>query len=57
MFATRLNAYRTQTKPLLSFYEGQGKLVEVDGMATMDAVSTAIDQALDRAPAASPATA
>ncbi len=47
VFATRLNAYLTQTKPLLSFYEGQGKLVEVDGMAPMDAVSAAIEAALD----------
>jgi hypothetical protein len=27
----RLNAYNTQTAPLLPYYQGQGKLVEVDG--------------------------
>ncbi len=47
VFATRLQAYLTQTKPLLGYYEGQGKLVEVDGMAAMDDVSAAIARALD----------
>ncbi len=46
-FAVRLNAYLTQTKPLLGYYEAQGKLAEVDGMASMDEVSAAIAQALD----------
>lgn len=46
-FAVRLNAYLTQTKPLLSYYEGQSKLVEVDGMAAMDDVSAAIARAVD----------
>ena len=47
VFAVRLNAYLTQTKPLLSYYEGQGKLAEVDGMAAMDEVSAAIARAID----------
>lgn len=51
VFATRLQAYLTQTKPLLGYYEGQGKLAEVDGMAPIEAVAAAIDAALDRAPA------
>ncbi len=46
-FAVRLNAYQTQTKPLLGYYEAQGKLVEVDGMAGMDEVSAQIARALD----------
>ena len=46
-FAVRLNAYLTQTKPLLSYYEGQGKLAEVDGMASVDEVSAQIAQAVD----------
>ena len=47
VFATRLNAYVTQTSPLLAFYQGQGKVTEVDGMAPIDAVTAAIDAALD----------
>ena len=46
-FAVRLNAYLTQTKPLLGYYEAQGKLAEVDGMAGMDEVSAQIAQAID----------
>lgn len=52
VFATRLNAYLTQTKPLLAYYEGQGKVWEVDGMAPIDAVTAAVAAALDGAPAA-----
>ena len=46
-FKVRLDAYNTQTAPLLPYYEDQGKLVEVDGMGSVDAVAAAIDQALD----------
>lgn len=45
-FKVRLSAYNTQTAPLLPFYRGQGKLVEVDGMATIEAVAKSIDEAL-----------
>jgi adenylate kinase len=45
-FKVRLAAYNDQTAPLLPYYEGQGKLVEVDGMGTIDAVAQAIDGAL-----------
>lgn len=45
-FKTRLNAYNTQTAPLLPFYKAQGKLVEVDGMASIEAVAKSIDAAL-----------
>ena len=50
-FKVRLSAYNNQTAPLLPYYQGQGKLVEVDGMASIDKVAAAIDQALARAPA------
>ncbi|RAK51061.1 adenylate kinase [Phenylobacterium deserti] len=46
-FKVRLGAYNAQTKPLLPYYEGQGKLVEVDGMGSIDTVAAAIDGALD----------
>ncbi len=46
VFETRLNAYAAQTAPLLPYYEGQGKLVEVDGMAPVEAVARSIDLAL-----------
>jgi adenylate kinase len=52
-FKVRLAAYNAQTAPLLPFYRRQGKLVEVDGMASMDAVGEAIASALD-GPAAKP---
>jgi len=46
-FKVRLAAYNSQTAPLLPYYEGQGKLVELDGMGTIEAVAAAIDRALD----------
>jgi len=46
-FKVRLAAYNKQTAPLLPYYQGQGKLVEVDGMGPIDVVATAIDKALD----------
>ena len=46
-FKVRLNAYNTQTAPLLPFYQGQGKLAEVDGMASIEAVAKSIDAALE----------
>lgn len=46
VFATRLHAYGEQTRPLLPYYEAQGKLVEVDGMASIDSVAAEIDRAL-----------
>jgi adenylate kinase len=45
-FKVRLAAYNAQTAPLLPYYRGQGKLVEVDGMAPIEAVTGAIDRAL-----------
>ena len=43
-FAKRLAAYNRDTKPLLPYYQAQGKLVEIDGMASVDAVGAAIDR-------------
>jgi len=48
-FKIRLAAYNSQTAPLLPYYEAQGKLVEIDGMAAIDKVAKDIDQALANA--------
>jgi len=47
-FKVRLAAYNDQTAPLLPYYEHQHKLVEIDGMGTIDGVAAGIDEALDR---------
>jgi adenylate kinase len=47
-FKKRLAAYNSQTAPLVPFYAGQGKLTEVDGMASMDAVAASIAAVLDK---------
>jgi len=47
-FKTRLEAYRSQTAPVSHYYAGKGELKQVDGMAPVDAVSVAIEQALTR---------
>ena len=46
-FKVRLKAYNDQTAPLIPFYTGQNKLVEVDGMGAMDEISARIARALD----------
>ncbi len=46
-FKTRLDKYNADTAPLIPIYAEQGKLKEVDGMGSIEAVSTAIDAALD----------
>ena len=46
-FRVRLDAYNSQTAPLLPYYQGQKKLVEADGMGTVETVAAAIDAALD----------
>jgi adenylate kinase len=43
---TRLHAYRTQTAPLIDYYRGKGLLMGVNGMASVDEVTTAIDDVL-----------
>jgi adenylate kinase len=45
-FKVRLGAYNDQTAPLLPYYQGQKKLVEVDGMGAIEVVAAGIDQAL-----------
>ena len=46
-FRVRLAAYNTQTAPLLPYYQSQNKLVEVDGMGSVEDVAAAIDAAID----------
>jgi adenylate kinase len=44
---TRMAEYRGKTAPILPYYEAKGIVRRVDGMASVDAVSTAIDKVLD----------
>jgi adenylate kinase len=46
VFVTRLQAYNAQTAPLLPYYREQGKLTELDGMASVETVAGSIDAAL-----------
>ncbi len=46
-FRVRLDAYLAQTAPLASYYEGQGKLTGIDGMAGIEAVAQGIASAMD----------
>ncbi|RZJ37056.1 MAG: adenylate kinase [Brevundimonas sp.] len=45
-FKVRLDAYNRNTAPLLPYYADQGKLTEIDGMGSIEAVATALDAAL-----------
>ncbi len=45
-FKTRLVAYREQTAPVSAYYAARGTLKTVDGMASIDDVTRAIDAAL-----------
>ena len=45
-FKVRLDAYLAQTAPLVPYYETQGKMRGVDGMADIESVSRAIAAAL-----------
>ena len=47
-FKVRLGNYNEQTAPLLPFYEAQGKLHEVDGMASIEDVTHQIAAILDQ---------
>jgi adenylate kinase len=42
----RLGAYRELTAPLVTYYQGQGVLASIDGMASIDSVAAAIDEVL-----------
>ena len=46
-FKKRLVAYNAQTAPILPKYRGEGKLAEIDGMASVDSVAGAISGILD----------
>jgi adenylate kinase len=48
-FKKRLAAYNAQTAPLLPKYRAEGKLTEIDGMASPEAVAAAISGILDGA--------
>ena len=43
---SRLATYHSETAPLLPYYERQGRLCSVDGMADMDSVAGAIEAIL-----------
>lgn len=47
-FKVRLGQYNSQTAPLLPYYEEQGKLIQIDGMASIDDVAAAIDRAINQ---------
>src|SRR5580698_4614947 len=46
-FKVRLAAYNAQTAPLLPHYRRHNKLIEIDGMGSIEAVAAAIDEAID----------
>jgi adenylate kinase len=46
-FKTRLDAYRVMTAPVSAYYAKAGRLKMVDGMAPIEAVAAAIDQATE----------
>jgi adenylate kinase len=52
-FAKRLTAYNRDTRPLLPYYQAQGKLVEIDGMASVEEVAASIDRVIAERLAAS----
>lgn len=45
---SRLNTYNTQTKPLLAYYEERGLLVNIPGEGSVEEVTRAVLDALDR---------
>lgn len=48
VFKNRLDTYEAETAPLIPYYENQNKLVNVDGMGSVDEVAAEIDKALGR---------
>jgi adenylate kinase len=44
--ATRMDVYHDKTAPVLDYYAAAGKLVEIDGMGTVEEVASRIDTAL-----------
>jgi adenylate kinase len=53
--STRLVAYHTQTAPILPYYRDTARLVSVDGMADIDAVTAELEAVLARLKQPSPA--
>ena len=47
--ANRLKVYHQNTAPLLAYYKEQGKLVTVDGMLPIEAVTAAIAEVIEKA--------
>jgi adenylate kinase len=45
-FTVRLEAYNTQTAPLLPYYREHGRLTEIDGMGSVEQVAREIDEIL-----------
>ncbi len=45
---SRLEVYHRQTAPVADYYDVQGKLKTVDGMASMDEVTRQLNEVLDR---------
>lgn len=45
---TRLEVYEAQTKPLVAYYEQTGVLVGIDGDQSIDAVTAALKDAIER---------
>ena len=48
VFAVRLQEYYKNTAPLIGYYWAKKSLVQIDGMAAMDQVATAIAKVLDK---------
>jgi len=48
--SARLDAYHTQTAPILPHYRDRGRLVTLDGMAPVDVVSAGIEAVLTHLP-------
>lgn len=46
VLAKRLETYQEQTAPVSAYYSDSGRLKRIDGMAPIDAVAQAIDEAL-----------
>lgn len=46
-YKVRLDAYIAQTAPLVPYYEAQGKMHRVDGMADIEVVAVSIARSLD----------
>ena len=49
VFAVRLQEYYKNTAPLIGYYWAKKSLIQIDGMAAMDAVSASIAKVLDKA--------